>query len=194
MVLLELFWAWFQIGLFSIGGGYAALPIIKNMTVDNYGWLTTAQFADLVVIDEMAPGPLILNSATFVGAQAAGFPGAVVSTIGCIAGPSIILSIIAYFYFKYKELPIINTILNVLRPVITALIFSAGLSIALLTFWGDKGFTLDFRGINFIAMGISIAAFVPLKKYKPNPVFVMIGCGVLGGIIYIAAPTYAVFP
>ena len=184
MVLLKLFWVWFQIGLFSIGGGYAALPIIKNMIVDNLGWLTVAQFADLVVIDEMAPGPIILNSATFVGSQVAGFPGAVMATIGCIAGPAIIVAIIAYFYFKYKELPIIKNVLNVLRPVVVALIASAGLSIIILTYWNGHGFSLDISSINFIAIGLSIAAFIVLRKFKINPVFVIIGCGVLGGLIY----------
>jgi len=184
MILLELFWAWFQIGLFSIGGGYAALPMIKNMIVDNHGWLSVAQFADLVVIDELAPGPIILNSATFVGAQVAGFPGAVVSTSGCIAGPAILVSIIAYFYFTYKELPIIKSILGVLRPVVVALIASAGLSVIIMSFWGEHGFSLDIGSINFFAVGIAIVAFVVLRKYKPNPVFVMMGCGVIGGVIY----------
>ena len=182
MVLLELFWAWFQIGLFSIGGGYAALPIIKNVVVDKYGWLTIAQFADLVVIDELAPGPIILNSATFVGSQVAGLPGAVVSTFGCIAGPSIIISAIAYFYFKHTELPAIKTVLSVLRPMVTALIASAGLSIIALTFWG--GHNAAPGGVNFVSVAIAAAAFAALRRFKPNPVFVMMGCGIAGGVIY----------
>lgn len=184
MILLELFLAWFQIGLFSIGGGYAALPIIKNMIVDNHGWLTVPQFADLVVIDELAPGPIILNSATFAGAQVGGIPGAVVSTFGCIAGPAILVSIIAHFYFKYQELPVIKSILDVLRPVVVALIASAGISIIILAFWGEEGFSPDPGSINFTAVGIAVIAFAVLQKYRPNPVFVMIGCGVLGGVIY----------
>ena len=184
MVLLELFWAWFQVGVFSFGGGYAALPIIKNMVVDNCGWLTVAQFADLVVIDEMAPGPIILNSATFVGAQVAGLGGAVVSTVGCIAGPAIILSIIAFFYFRYKELPVIKSILSVLRPVVVASIASAVLSIIILSFWGGDGFSLDAGSVDFVAAGMAALAFVALRKYKPNPAFIIIGCGVIGGVIY----------
>jgi len=184
MILLELFWAWFQIGLFSIGGGYAALPLIKNMAVDNYGWLTVTQFADLVVIDEIAPGPIFLNSSTFVGMQVAGLPGAIIATLGCIMGPAIILLVIAYFYFKYKELPFVKTILSVLRPAVTALIASAGLSIIIHSFWGETGFSFDVNSINFIAIGIAVIAFAVLRKYKPNPVFVMLGCGVLGGAIY----------
>ena len=184
MILLELFWVWFQIGLFSIGGGYAALPIIKNMVVDNYGLLTLAQFADLVVIAEMTPGPIIINSATFVGTQVAGFPGAVVATLGCITGPAIIVFIIAYFYSKYKELTIVKMILNVLRPAVVALIASAWLSIIVLTYWEGNGFSLDIHRIDFIAVGLSIVAFLIIKKFKINPVFIMLGCGLVGGIVY----------
>jgi len=184
MIYFEIFLAWFQIGLFSIGGGYAALPIIKNMIVDNYGWLSVSQFTDLVVIDEMAPGPIILNSSTFVGTQVAGFPGAVIATFACLTGPAIIVSIVAYFYFKYKELPLIKSILRVLRPVVVALITSAGLSIIATSIWGEAGFSTDPGNINFVALGIAIIAFLALRKFKPNPVFIMIACGVIGGIIY----------
>jgi len=184
MLLLDLFWAWFQIGLFSIGGAYAALPIIKNMIVDQYGWLSVAQFADLVVIDEMAPGPIILNSSTFVGTQVAGFPGAVISTLGCLTGPAIIVSVIAYFYFRYKELPIIQSVLGFLRPVVVALLASAGLSIFILSFWGEGGFSLDPGSVNAVAVGLAVLAFAALRKFKPNPVFIIMGCGLLGGVIY----------
>ena len=184
MIYFQLFWAWFQIGLFTIGGAYAALPIIKNMIVDNYGWLTVPQFTDLVVIDQMAPGPIILNSSTFVGAQVAGFPGSVVATFGCLAGPAIIVSIIAYFYFKYKDLPIIKTMLNMMRPVVVALIASAGLSIIITTFWKAGVISFDVNKIDFAAVGITAAAFVIMRKFKIVPEFIILGCGVLGGIIY----------
>ena len=77
MIYLELFWSFFQIGLFSIGGGYAAMPLIQNQVVDIHPWLTMTQFADIMTIAEMTPGPIAINSATFVGIQVAGLPGAV---------------------------------------------------------------------------------------------------------------------
>lgn len=184
MVLLELFWAFFQVTLFSIGGGYAALPMIKNVAVDRYGWLTMAQFTDLIVIDEMAPGPVILNSATFVGAQTAGFPGAVMATVGCLTSPAIIISIIAYFYFKYQNLSVVKAIISMLRPAVVALIASAALSVLILTFWGESGFSTNIRQINFIGVAIFAVALVTLRKWKPNPTLVILGCGAIGGIIY----------
>ena len=84
MIYLELFWSFFQIGLFSIGGGYAAMPLIQNQVVDIHPWLTMTQFADIMTIAEMTPGPIAINSATFVGIQVAGLPGAVIATVGCV--------------------------------------------------------------------------------------------------------------
>ncbi|MGN0984736.1 MAG: chromate transporter, partial [Gemmiger sp.] len=78
MVYLALFGSFFQIGLFSVGGGYAAMPLIQNQVVDVHPWLTMAQFADIMAIAEMTPGPIAINAATFVGIQVAGLPGAIV--------------------------------------------------------------------------------------------------------------------
>ncbi|MCL1855878.1 MAG: chromate transporter, partial [Clostridia bacterium] len=107
MTLLALFFGFIQVTLFCIGGGYAALPVIKNVVIDHYGWLTITQFADLVGISEMTPGPIILNAATFVGSHVAGLPGAVMATAGCIVSPAVIVSVIAYFYFKYNKLSLV---------------------------------------------------------------------------------------
>ena len=84
MIYLELLWSFFQIGLFSIGGGYAAMPLIQNQVVDVHPWLSMTQFADIMTIAEMTPGPIAINSATFVGIQVAGIPGSIIATIGCI--------------------------------------------------------------------------------------------------------------
>ena len=84
MIYLELFWSFFQVGLFSIGGGYAAMPLIQDQVVDIHPWLTMTGFADIMAIAEMTPGPIALNAATFVGIQVAGLPGALIATIGCI--------------------------------------------------------------------------------------------------------------
>ena len=84
MIYLQLFLAFLQIGAFSFGGGYAAMPLIQAQVIDKYGWLTVADFTDLITISQMTPGPIAINSATFVGNQIAGIPGALVATLGCI--------------------------------------------------------------------------------------------------------------
>ena len=104
MILLKLFWSFFQIGMFSIGGGMAAMPLIQNQVVNLHHWLTLTEFTDLITIAEMTPGPIAINSATFVGIRIAGIPGAIVATIGCIFPSCIIVSFLAWIYFKFKVL------------------------------------------------------------------------------------------
>ena len=132
MIYLRLFWAFFQIGLFSFGGGYAAVPLIQSQIVETNQWMEMSQFADLITIAEMTPGPIAVNSATFVGQQMAGLPGAVICTLGCILPSFIIVLILSMLYMKYRRLRTMQGILNGLRPAIVAMIASAGLSLFLL--------------------------------------------------------------
>ena len=102
MIYLQLFWSFLQVGLFSIGGGYAAMPLIESQVVQGHGWLTMNEFTDLITIAEMTPGPIAVNSATFVGIRIAGIGGALVATLGCITPSLIIVSVLAKIYYKYK--------------------------------------------------------------------------------------------
>ena len=95
MIYLQLFLSFLQIGLFSFGGGYAAMPLIQGQIVDAHGWLTMSEFTDLITISQMTPGPIAVNSATFVGINIAGIPGAIVATIGCILPSCIIVTLLA---------------------------------------------------------------------------------------------------
>ncbi len=106
MIFLELFLAFFRIGLFSFGGGYAAVPLIQSEIVDGHKWLEMSQFADLITIAEMTPGPIAVNSATFVGQQIAGLPGAIVCTLGCIM-PSFLIVLLLLRKTKIGPIPII---------------------------------------------------------------------------------------
>lgn len=185
MTILKLFWSFFQIGLFSVGGGMAAMPIIQNQVVDLNQWLSLTEFTDLITIAEMTPGPIAINSATFVGIRIAGFPGALVATLGCILPSCVIVSLLAWVYFKYKELTVIQGVLNGLRPAVVALIASAGVSIFILAVFGEARKLLDISSINYVAIILFAAAVFVLRKFKPNPIYVMLGSGVVGGIIYL---------
>ncbi|MCI5562408.1 MAG: chromate transporter, partial [Intestinimonas massiliensis] len=118
MTLLRLFWSFFQIGLFSFGGGYAALPLIQHQVVEQNGWLTISQFTDIITISQMTPGPIALNSATFVGIQIAGLPGALIATLGCILPSCIVALTLAWFYYKYRNLSLVKGVLQGLRPAV----------------------------------------------------------------------------
>ena len=137
MVYLQLLWSFFQIGLFSFGGGYAAMPLIQHQVVELRGWLTMTQFSDIVTISQMTPGPIAINSATFVGIRVAGLPGAVVATLGCVLPSCIIVMALAFLYERYRGLSLVQGILGGLRPAVVAMIASAGISLLVLALWGE---------------------------------------------------------
>lgn len=184
MIYLNLFWSFFQIGLFSIGGGYAAMPLIQNQVVDIHGWLSMGEFADVITISQMTPGPIAINSATFVGIRIAGLPGAIIATIGCVFPSCIIVLTIAFIYYKYRGLSTVQGVLNGLRPAVIALIGSAGLMLAELAFWNGKGISGNVQNLDVYAVIIFAISLAILRKWKVNPIFVMIGAGVIGLCVY----------
>ena len=188
MKLIQLCWSFFQIGLFSIGGGYAAMPLIQEQVVESHSWLSMTEFTDLITIAEMTPGPIAINAATFVGLRVGGPVGAVVATLGCILPSCIIMSIMAYLYFKYSDLKLIQGVLMGLRPAVVALIASAGLSIMLLSFFGEKG-RIHWEHLNLISAALFTAAFIVLRRWKAPPIWVMLGSGAVGGVLYLATGT-----
>ena len=185
MILWQLFFSFFQVGLFSIGGGYAAMPLIQKQVVDLHGWLSLTEFTDLITISQMTPGPIAINSATFVGIRIAGIPGALIATLGAILPGCAIVALLAWVYFRYKNLTVVQDVLGGLRPAVVALIASSGLSILITAVWGETGFRAALSAINPIAVGLFAVALFVLRKWKPNPIFVMIGAGVLGGALYL---------
>lgn len=185
MIYLELFLVYFQIGLFAFGGGYAAMPLIQNLVVEGKGWLTMAEFADLTTIAEMTPGPIAVNSATFVGQKMAGLPGAIVCTFGCILPSLIIVLTLAYFYTKYRNLKMVKDVLGELRPAVVAMIAGAGLTILLLAFFGTSNLNEIGREIRWIEIGLFAVSLFLLRKYKTNPIAIIFGTAVVGTVLYI---------
>ncbi len=175
MIYLQLFWSFLQIGLFSIGGGYAAMPLIQAQVVQNHAWLNMSEFTDLITIAEMTPGPIAVNSATFVGIRIAGIPGALVATFGCILPSLFIVSLLAFIYYRYKKLSVLQSVLASLRPAVVALIASAGISILLQVALGGQELTM--ANLNLIGLALFAVAFVLLRKFKWNPILVMCLCG-----------------
>lgn len=183
MILLQLFWSFMQIGLFSIGGGYAAMPLIREQAVEIHQWLSMGEFTDLITIAEMTPGPIAINSATFVGIRIAGLPGAIVATLGCITPSLVIVSILSFIYFRYKQFSALQSVLASLRPAVVALIAGAGLSILQSVVFVDGRIAL--AQVDWIGAGLFLAAFLVLRIKKPNPILVMALCGVAGLGLYL---------
>lgn len=184
MMYLQLFWSFFQIGLFSIGGGYAAMPLIQEQVVDIHPWLTMTQFADIMTIAEMTPGPIAINSATFVGIQVAGLPGAIIATLGCVVPSCVIVMTLAYIYYRFRGLSIVQGVLAGLRPAVISMIASAGMSLFILAVYGQRTLPADLLSFDRVALGIFLAAFFVLRRWKPSPIWVMAGAGVAGILLY----------
>ncbi len=182
MIYLELFLAFLQIGLLSIGGGYAAMPIIEQQLVQQKSWLSVTEFADVVTIAEMTPGPIALNAASFVGTRLAGFLGAIVATIGFILPSCVIIAILIILYRKFKNLKAVNGALRGLRPAVVGMIGAAALTIIKLSFFSQSKATIGL--INIASIAIFALAFLFLRKLKAKPVLVMLGCGLLGLLVY----------
>lgn len=185
MILLQLFVSFFQVGLFTIGGGYAALPLIQQQIVDIHGWLSLKEFVDIVTISQLTPGPIGINAATFVGTKVAGIWGAVISTIGCVTPSIIIVLILARIYVKYRDLTLLKGVLGGLRPATVALITSAGLSIIATSFFGTKLTEIVWQNTDIIAIIIFIVALAVMRlKKKIDPILIIFGAGVFGLCLY----------
>lgn len=182
---LELLISFIKVGAFSFGGGYAALPLIQDEVVTSHNWLDMAEFTNLITISQMTPGPIAINSATFVGIKIAGIPGAIVATIGCVLPACFIVTTLAWLYIKFRKLDTLQGILTTLRPAVVAMIATAGVSILVSSFWGGEDIVLS--GIKISAVVIFVICMVLLMKFKMNPILVMLLAGVMNVVYSVAA-------
>ena len=176
-MLIDLFFSFLQIGLFSIGGGYVAIPLIQQQVVNRQGWLSMAVFNDLVTIAEMTPGPIGINAATFVGVRTAGLPGALIASLGFVLPSLVIVSLLGWLYYRYRKAQLMQNILGGLRPVVVALIASAALGIALQAVFGSLRPTL--ADTDWLALALMLGAFFALRLLKWHPILTMLLCGVV---------------
>ncbi len=184
MIYLQLFWSFFQVGLFSIGGGYAAMPLIQNQVVDLHPWLTMQEFADIISIAEMTPGPIAINSATFTGIRIAGLPGALAATLGCVFPSCVIVMTLAYFYYRFRGLNMVQGILAGLKPAVIAMIASAGISLFLLAVYGQRSLPADLTAADLTALLIFTVGIITLRVRKTNPLYIIAGSGIAGVLLY----------
>lgn len=185
MIYLQLFLAFLQVGAFSFGGGYAAMPLISAQVVDKYGWLSASDFADLVTISQMTPGPIAINAATFVGNQLAGIPGALVATIGVIMPSCIFVTLLAFLYTRYKELPVLKDALLSLRPAVVSMIFAAGLIILVPAIFKSGGVSFAEGNFSIRPFLLFVGSVFVLRKFKLDPILVMVACGIIEVIFYV---------
>ena len=176
---LQLFISFLQIGALSFGGGYAAMPLIQQQVVTLHGWLSLSEFTDLITISQMTPGPIAINSATFVGTRVGGFWGALCATTGCVLPSCLLVSLLARAYLKYGHLSIIQDVLSSLRPAVIAMIASAGFSILISILWpqGLSSLAALAQNVNLRGFLIFLGALVLLIRLRMNPILVMVLSG-----------------
>jgi chromate transporter len=187
MIFIKLFWAFFKIGAFSFGGGYAAMPLIKQQIIVQYQWLTLNDFSDLITISQMTPGPIAINSATFVGNQIAGIPGAFFATLGCILPSCLFVTFLSWAYNRYRNLSLLQDILGSLRPAVVSMIAVAGIDILLPAIFPSGSISFSQGQWKLRPVLYFIIAIFLLRK-KKDPIMVMVLCGIAELAVQLIAP------
>ena len=179
MIYLQLFWAYLKIGIFGFGGGYAMLSMIQFEIVDHYGWMTTAEFADMVALSQMTPGPVSINIATYIGYTVGGIWGSLVATSAIVLPSLLMLVLVLKFLFKNKDNYIVKSTLSSMKPVIAGLIFVAALQLM------NSNNFIDF-GLhqNNISVIICAVTFAGVFWAKINPILLILASGLVGYLIY----------
>ena len=171
-LILQIFWSFFKIGAFSFGGGYAMLPLIEHEIVNNHRWITYKEFIDIIGISQMTPGPIAINSATFVGYKVSGFIGSIAGTTGVVTFSFILVSIASHYIMKFKESKTMKAVLLGMRPTLIGLIISAFLSLA----------KESYHDIKSVIIGIFIMGILLSKKV--HPILTIVIAGIAGVIFY----------
>ena len=199
MTFLYLFWEYFKIGLFTIGGGYAMLPLVTQ-AIQKYGWMTDAQLIDFIGVAESTPGPFAINLATFVGVEAGsatslgvwgGLLGALVATFAVVLPSFVIIIIVTKLFARFQENKYVQGVLYGVRPVVVGLVLSAVVTIATAVVLPELNFKSiqgeGFSQFNWISL-IILVAFYPLsqikiKGKKIHPIFLILSAAVLGIVL-----------
>ncbi|MBQ5701171.1 MAG: chromate transporter [Alistipes sp.] len=177
MIYLQLFLSYLKIGFFGFGGGYAMLSLIQNEIVEQQGWITASQFADIVAVSQMTPGPIAINSATYIGYTVGGFWGSVVATFAvCLPALTVMLAL-TKFFLKLKDNQIVTGVLKGMRPVVVGMIAAAALLLISPAHKEDASFIDGWSWAIF-----ALTLFASYKKI--NPILLIVISGIVGVIIY----------
>ena len=189
MIFLELFITFFEIGLFTFGGGYAMISLVMERTLAN-GWLTEAELLNMIAVAESTPGPIAVNMATFVGSTQAGILGSAMATLGVVLPSFIIILLISAVMKNFLKYDGVKAFLSGVRPCVVALILGTGITLCLSTLFSFKSveessFSPDIKGIIIFAV-VLIASLIykKLRNKKPSPILVIAISAILGMILY----------
>ncbi len=195
-LLLQLFWTFFLIGLFTFGGGYAMLSLIQTQVVVEHAWLTESMFTDIVAISQMTPGPIGINCATYVGydvltasgaGHLMGVVGSLTATFAITLPSFLIVLTMVRFYTKVKGSPVFEGVMSVIRPAVVGLIGAAAVILCVSVDWNGLVPSFNVVEENFPdwkSWCLFAAAFVASFKFKVSPILLIVLAGVLGLLLY----------
>lgn len=188
MIYLQLFYEFFKVGLFAVGGGFAALPFLRTIS-DTTSWYTHAQLADMVAISEATPGPIGVNMATYVGYITAGVPGSIIATLALVLPSLIIVLIVARFLQTFRDNEIVKSVFYGLRPASVGLIMAAGFSIFKISLLNLDLYSQTARlldAVEWKGVILAVPLFFLIKKFKPHPIIVIAASAAVGIIFNFA--------
>ena len=181
MIFLELFLTFLKIGAFTIGGGYAMIPLIQEEVI-GHGWMELPEIIDFIAVSESTPGPIAINMATFIGSQTAGILGAVVATAGIVLPSFLIILLIAKLFSSFSENKVVKAVMSGIRPVVIGLIAASLFSVAAAVFIPDPeniSFGI-FKTFSFWVSLAMLAFLIFLMKKKVNPILIIVIAAALG--------------
>ena len=182
MIYLRLYLEFFKIGLFAVGGGFTALPFIRQLA-EKYGWITERQILDMIAISESTPGSMSVNSATFVGNKTVGVLGGLVATAGVVTPSVIVILLIAHYFLRFSGTSTIRSMFPGIRPAVTGLIAAVGFEVARIVLVSiDKlELTSTILSVLNIKMVILFGIVLYLMiKYKKHPIIYLLGLAIIG--------------
>lgn len=185
-----LFLVFMQIGFIGFGGGYAILPLIQDFCVKQMNWITLSEFSDLVTISQLTPGPILINSATFIGNKIGGVMGAVSATVASVLPSIIIVVSLSALYYRHQNLNLVQLIIRFLKPLVTGLIMAASVSILLLALF--NGSKISFDSLDLVGFIMVILAFIALRKFKVNPLPLIASYGVIMVMLYYGVSYFSI--
>lgn len=183
-IVWKLFTVFLKTGLLSIGGGYAVIPMIQEQVVEKNSWISRKMFTDIITISQMTPGPLAVNTSTFVGLQIGGIAGALAATVGCILC-GVMISLTLYRFFQTHQTSVyVLEVLNGLKYASLGLIISAAFTIIQLAFYGGYESGQSMLSLNRTAFFLFLSALFILRKWKLNPIIIIFMSGTAGFLFY----------
>lgn len=186
-LLLQIVFAFMRVSVIAFGGAYAAIPLVENEAVAVQGWMTYEQFADLIALDEITPGPIIINSATFVGMRVAGIPGAIAASLGAILIPCTLVMVLFRLYSRFKGSPIMDSVMVSLKCMAIVLIASTFVRLAMAALLPEGQSPNIVRGCYSIV--VMVAAFHLIHNRRLSPLPIMLGCGAVNLVACMLVPT-----